>query len=79
MVSTDLITSVVIRGESLRMRVPGEISLVAINPFPLPGIVSNFHSVSSELEESMPLDVVLAGELEGEVVLGAIWNWIKGV
>jgi hypothetical protein len=74
-----LITSVVIRGESLRMRVPGEISLVAINPFPFPGIVSNFHSVSSELEESKPLDVVLAGELEGEVVLGAIWNWIKGV
>lgn len=72
MVSTDLITSVVIRGESLRMRVPGEMSLVATRPFPLPGMGSNFHSMSSELEAAVLLGEVLAGELEREVVPGAI-------
>lgn len=79
MVSTDWITSVVIRGESLRIRVPGAISLVAINPFPFPGMDSSLHRFSlgedeSKKEESAPFVVALAGEgeSEGEVSAGVI-------
>jgi hypothetical protein len=73
----DWITAVVIRGGSLRTRVPGVMSLVAMSPFPLPGIVSTLHKVSSGDAVGgivlRQLDLA-GGEVEGgtEVVLGAM-------
>jgi len=66
-VSIERTQSVVIRGASLRMRVPGVMDWIAIRPFPFPGIVSSFQTC----EEMSPLLggalVVWRSVLEGAI------------
>jgi len=67
--------SVVNRGASLRIRVPGVISWLAIRPRPFPGIGAILHRLVSGLEvgDSVPF----GGESGSVVRLGAILTILR--
>lgn len=62
MVSAEIITSVVMIGGSLKMRVPGEIGRRAIRALPFPGMESIFQRCEVPLSGLLPF----CGGFDGE-------------
>jgi hypothetical protein len=70
--SGEVTHSVVIRGSSLRIRVPGVISWAATSPFPFPEMVSIVQREVCEFWTLPPFCEACAGESGFDVLLGAI-------
>lgn len=70
MVSMEVITSVVIKGVSLRIKVPGVMVQVARRPLPFPGMASIVKRPFPNVSEVAPFCEALVAE--GVVLLGAM-------
>lgn len=74
MLAAEVITSVVTRGLSLRISVPGEIFVTAMRAFPFPGRESTFQSCCSEDEVLLVTGPPFSVLREEEVVEGEYWR-----